>query len=114
MKYYTMLPRKEWPLILQHPKVKSISVGGCPCPDDCLKPMFIRGKKYLPMAIAHDDIGHISFINKRVMNIKYIQIHELAHILTKEGHTDKWRNTVLELGGTLKKMKYAKSYEKKR
>lgn len=30
-----------------------------------------------------------------------LMIHELAHILSKSGHTDKWRKKVKELGGRI-------------
>lgn len=31
----------------------------------------------------------------------HLMIHELAHIVSNQGHTDKWRKTVHKLGGHL-------------
>ncbi len=40
-------------------------------------------------------------------------IHELAHVLTWQGHTARWREKVLELGGSLAANGEQRSYEAK-
>jgi hypothetical protein len=32
---------------------------------------------------------------------RFLMLHELAHIITGQGHTDGWRACLLKLGGTL-------------
>lgn len=41
-----------------------------------------------------------------------LMLHELAHILTGEGHTDKWRAKLRELGGQITK-RYLKRTRRK-
>jgi len=51
---------------------------------------------------AHDPFcGWICVKNPEHVSFKPLMLHEVAHILVNDGHTDKWRKTLLMIGGTL-------------
>lgn len=85
-------------------------VGGCVARGD--------GSKFRAKAHTHTKgsphHGWICFRSTKWLQCKELLIHELAHALTNDGHTDKWRKKVLELGGTIKEVPgIMRSYEKK-
>lgn len=57
--------------------------------------------------------GWICIRAERRLLQEQLLIHELAHILTRQGHTDKWRAKVIELGGSLAANGEQRSYETK-
>lgn len=72
-----------------------------------------EGSRFRAKAHTHDD-KWICFLSSKWINCKELLIHELAHALTTLGHVDKWREKVLELGGTIKEVPgILKSYEKR-
>lgn len=83
------------PTILQRPEIKGVCVRGC-----------ISNHNNIKHEIAHahlegDCKGWLCFHYKEGLSNKFVCLHELAHILTKQGHTAKWRETLLDLGGSL-------------
>ena len=93
----------EYPAFDKYPEVKGIFVGGCVSRG--------VGSSFRASAHAHtsDKDTHKGWICIRSPRKLYkkngepsmLMIHELAHILTGEGHTDKWREKVRELGGRI-------------
>jgi hypothetical protein len=89
----------------QYPEVKGIYVGGCVQRGE--------GSSFRAQAHAHTDSNWIypGWICVRSAKRLYtsnggasqLMLHELAHILTGEGHTDKWRAKAKELGYRLPK-----------
>lgn len=88
------------------PQVKGVFVGGCVSRGD--------GSRFRALAHAHttksDDHYHwICVLSKRRPlntesgNLSQLMLHEVAHILTDNGHTDKWRKAARELGYKLPK-----------
>lgn len=72
------------------------------------------GSKFRAKAHAHTADRIICFRSDKWINRVELLAHELAHVLTGAGHTDKWRGKVLELGGTIKEVPgLLRSYEKK-
>lgn len=91
------LPRRQWPQLLRHPKVQGVFVGGC----------VDRGIGYRFRHMAHAHIvgpylGWICFRSGRHVDRRELLLHELAHVVTQEGHTRTWREYLLAIGGTLK------------
>jgi len=94
------IPFKKWPKILQRPEVKGVFVGGCCCPWE-EKP---DPKETLAHAHLQKDggifRGWICFSSEKIPN-KYVVIHELSHLISETGHSKRWRETVLKLGGKI-------------
>lgn len=97
-----VLHPSEWPLVFRQAKelaperLVGVFVGGCVKRGD--------GSSFRAKAHAHSEGEHTGWICYRSIkriNHRELAIHELAHVLTGEGHTDVWRAKVLELGGTL-------------
>lgn len=89
------LPRSAWPEDLRHPEVKGVCVGGC----------VVSGKR-LGSLHAHAHIrgehrGWICFRSAQTLAEVTTRKHELAHVVTREGHTRRWREFLLQIGGTL-------------
>lgn len=81
-------------------------IGGC----------YLRGigSKFHAKAHAHPYERIICFRSSKWLDRPELMIHELAHILTEAGHTDKWRAKVIALGGTVAEVPgLLRSYEKK-
>lgn len=83
-------------IINQYPEVKGIFTNGC----------IKRGEGSRFRAKAHTHFkgkykGWICFLSEKRLNEKMLLLHEIAHAITNEGHTDKWRKKLLEIGGTL-------------
>lgn len=100
--------RPEW---LKVPEVKGVFEGGC----------VSRGEGSRFRAKAHSHIkkkdpyyGWICYLSFKRLIHEELALHELAHILTSQGHTDKWRKKLLEIGGTLDPVPgLLRSYRKK-
>lgn len=94
-----ILNKEVWPIELQHHSVKGVFVGGC----------VERGvgSRFRAKAHAHfvgDYSGWICFLSEKRLICRELCLHELAHIITKHGHTDVWRKCLLTLGGTLEEV----------
>lgn len=91
-----ILPRSDWPADLQHPEVRGIAVGGC------IDNRRRRGLRHLAHAHTHGlQRGWICFRSDTVLADASTRLHELAHVVTREGHTKRWRAFLLQIGGTL-------------
>lgn len=91
-----ILTDDQRPAVLRRFEVKGVFVGGCVCRGE--------GSRFRAKAHAHttgDYKDWICVLSAKRLTADLLLIHELAHILTECGHTDKWRAKVLELGGTL-------------
>jgi|SRR5579885_1153292 len=114
-----MLPRQEWPKILQNTIVNKIYVGGCGYNDHtlCFKPFLFHNKIRRVGAHAHCTTRTLCFRSKKVMT-NYICIHELSHLIIGsivknnklKFHHREWKDCVIKLGGSLKRNKYQKDY----
>lgn len=100
-----VIPPEQWPECLRgHPELKGVFVGGCV--DRGV------GSSFRAKAHAHTRGGNVGWIcirGWRRLAQKSLLIHELAHIKTSSGHTDKWRKMLRALGG-----KVTAQYQKKR
>jgi hypothetical protein len=90
------LPKSEWPQELNRPEVKGVFCGGC----------VERGigSRFRAKAHAHtsgDYKGWICFLSEKRLTEHYLCLHEVAHLISGQGHTDAWRKVLLEIGGTL-------------
>jgi len=90
------LHRHEWPTYITSWALKGIFVGGCVARGD--------GSSFRAKAHAHTTgayTGWLCFRTRRRVASRALVLHELAHLVTGQGHTNAWRRTVLRLGGTL-------------
>src|SRR5687767_10976657 len=90
------LDLEEWPPDLHRPEVVGVFVGGCILRGD--------GSSFRAKAHAHckgERKGWLCFRKRQRLEERALVLHELAHLLTEEGHTDRWRAKLLEIGGTL-------------
>ncbi len=88
------LLKSKW--LLNHPEIKGVFVGGC----------VERGLGYGLRSKAHahivgDHRGWICFQSKKWLHVRELWLHELAHIVTRQGHTNQFRKFLLQIGGTL-------------
>lgn len=90
-----LLPRSAWPVDLQHPEVKGVAVGGCTISGKRL------GRNHAHAHIRGASRGWICFRSRVTFAEKTTRLHELAHVVTREGHTKRWREFLLQIGGTL-------------
>jgi len=96
------MPAIEYEPFKKYKEVKGVFVGGCVDRGD--------GSRFRRMAHAHThnpNIGWICVLSpKRLYNsnngASQLMLHELAHILTLQGHTDKWREQAHQLGYRLR------------
>lgn len=87
---------KDWPAELRHPEVKGVFVGGCV--DRGV------GSRFRAKAHAHTsgtNRGWICYRSVLWLHVRELHLHELAHVVTREGHTRRWRTYLLQIGGTL-------------
>ena len=105
-----MIPRAAWPAVL-HPfadRLAGLAVGGCIDPD----------VGDLPGAgtLAHchvnprqrvDFDGWICVKSARVLGFRLLLLHEVGHLLTRDGHGDRWRKKVRQIGGRLGPVTYS-------
>ena len=108
------LPYDDWPEDFQRDEVRGVFVGGC------VKKSDKTGKHRRLSAFAHAHCGlgdrykrWVCFRTADLLNNRQLVLPELAHVLTGEGHNDKWRACLLELGGSLFSDLSKRSYEKK-
>lgn len=91
-----ILQKEKLPHYFQYEEVKGVFVGGCVDRGE--------GSRFRAKAHAHTsgmNKGWLCFLSiKRIMEPMLVK-HEVAHLLTEDRHTDKWREKVLKLGGTL-------------
>ena len=102
------LPRSAWPTDLRHPEVKGVCVGGCAA----------TGKRLGRLhAHAHTHGAHRGFIcfrSAQTLAEVTTRKHELAHVVTREGHTKRWREFLLQIGGTLDAVAGCRDYHPKK
>jgi hypothetical protein len=89
------VPREKWPAyMLGHEQLAGIFVGGCV--DRGV------GSSFRAQAHAHIEGPHLGWIcirGWRRFHNKSLLLHELAHVVSGQGHTDKWREMLRALGG---------------
>jgi hypothetical protein len=88
------LPRRHW--LVDHPEVRGVFVGGCV--ERGVGSRF-RAKAHAHFAGPHR--GWICFLSAKWLHVRALWLHELAHVVTREGHTARWRLFLLQIGGTL-------------
>ncbi len=96
------------PKYLRHEKLKCVFLGGC----------IKRGEGSSFRAKAHAHIigehkGTICYRSAKRLHQKKLGLHELAHIISECGHTEKWRKVCKDLGVSIKSGKGLKGYEKR-
>jgi len=113
-----MIIEKESPLYPECLKQfdAKIFVGGCISRGE--------GSRFRAKAHAHLSYGNpnrepnpgwICFLSAKRLSSKELCLHEMAHILTNNFHTKKWREKLLEIGGTLDEVPgILRSYQPKR
>lgn len=96
--------------ILKFPEVKGIFAGGCVERGE--------GSRFRAKAHAHTigvKKGWICVLSAKRLTLRALMLHEAAHVITGLGHVDKWREKVLEIGGTIDEVPgLLKSYRKRR
>lgn len=81
-------------VLREHPELKGVFIGGCV--DRGV------GSSFRAQAHAHTsgkNKGWICIRGWRRLYQRQLLLHELAHILTGQGHTDVWRTRLRQLGG---------------
>jgi hypothetical protein len=102
-----ILPREAWPEDLRHPEVKGVAVGGC-------GPKGTRlGRLHAHAHTGGASRGWICFRSRVTFGEKTTRLHELAHVVTREGHTRRWREFLLQIGGTLEATAGCRDYHPK-
>jgi hypothetical protein len=94
--------------LLAHPAVRNISIGRCVNHDEWWQEPGGGPHCYREAAHAHvagcDHPGWICVRNpndvlrKASRQVSALLMHELAHLISQSGHTDKWRRAMTELG----------------
>jgi hypothetical protein len=87
----------EWPEDLQHPAVRGLYLGGCVGKGPGTR--HLRGSAHAHTSGPH--AGWICFRTPIALESRHVRLHELAHVLTRQGHTKRWRQQLLALGGSL-------------
>lgn len=99
-----ILTKAQWPKVLLPwaDLVKGVCLGGCVEDGDmgCMGLAHADVLAHTHLHAAYPRYGYLCFAQWRRPHTMVV-LHELAHLITGEGHTRKWRRTVLELGGTL-------------
>lgn len=98
-----VLPKGEWPEVLDHPRVRGVCLRGCV--QTGTRAMFYA-KKGAAKTMAHAHItgeyeGWICVRNQIVLRNRLLLLHELAHVITRQIHTTEWAYTLLQIGGTV-------------
>lgn len=101
-----IVPLAEWPAVLQGYPVAGLHTGGC-----------VDGRRSFRRK-AHAHIkgpwkGWICALAAWRLEDQALMLHELAHILTGHGHTNKWRSKLLSIGGTLQATDSLRDYHKR-
>lgn len=104
-----IVPTKDITILSNFPEVCGVFVGGCVERGE--------GSRFRAKAHSHttgDHAGWICFLSAKRLLCRELFLHEIAHVLTGEGHTDKWRERLLQIGGTLEEVPgILKSYKKR-
>jgi hypothetical protein len=82
--------------VLAHPATTGIFAGGCVARG--------IGSSFRRSAHAHTHDAHTGWIclrTARHATNRALLLHELAHVITRRGHDDRWRTELLALGGSL-------------
>lgn len=97
-----IINRDEFPeCIRQYKEVRGIAIGGC------IFDIERSQKPYEPVGeIAHCHTGwnvHKGFMCSKydILFDRLVLLHEAAHLITGQGHTKKWKEKCLQIGGTL-------------
>ncbi len=98
------IPRSQYPEDLRGRSAVQVFVGGC----------YQRGvgSKFRAKAHAHYKTGWICFRSDKWLGDRMLILHELAHLISGQGHNDRWRKVLLEIGGTLEPTVSIRSYAK--
>ena len=93
-----LLPLNKYPEFLKPFKdaIRGVQVGECV---ETGKPLDLDEFGHAHIGLAYQ--GHICVSSKYYLRSKAVILHEVAHVLTLEVHTDRWRRTLLEIGGSL-------------
>jgi hypothetical protein len=88
------LPSAAW--LTPHPELRGVFVGGC----------VERGvgSSFRATAHAHSHGFHRGFIcfrSDKWLHVRELWLHELAHVVTRQPHNNRWREFLLQIGGTL-------------
>jgi hypothetical protein len=91
---YGVLPRASW--LVAHTELRGVFLGGC----------VERGIGSSFRAKAHAHTrgtrrGWICFRSDKHLGCRELWLHEIAHVVTRDGHSDRWRKFLLQIGGTL-------------
>lgn len=89
-----ILPRARW--LVLHPELRGVFVGGCVERG--------AGSRFRAKAHAHTSGAHrgwICFLSTKWLDQRMLWLHELAHVVTRDGHTRRWREFLVRIGGTL-------------
>lgn len=93
------VPREHWPQILRDFPCRGVHVGEC-----------VTGKPLRHAAHAHthtDPIGHICFRSSNQFHDYSTVVHELAHVITRQGHTRRWFECLKRLPGSESAVEWA-------
>lgn len=94
VRHQGVVPPEGIPEVLRRPEVAGVFIGGCVARG--------LGSSFRAQAHAHTSGEHLGWICIRGWRRLYqrqLLLHELAHVITRQGHTDRWRNCLRELGG---------------
>jgi hypothetical protein len=86
--------RSSW--LVQNAAVKGVFVGGCVSHG--------IGSRFRAKAHAHltgPHAGWLCFLSTKWLHVRELWVHEIAHIVAGEGHTEFWRTILIQIGGTL-------------
>lgn len=84
---------EDLPTWLHHRKLKGVYIGGCVVKKSPPRPAHAH---FTPRG------GWICLQHERWLKDKMLCLHELAHVVTNEGHTPRWARYLVRIGGTLK------------
>lgn len=92
-------PRAEWPAVLrEHPLVAGVSVGKCEATG---RPVGGRLFAHAHFTTCRRAPGWICYRSAATLADAETALHELAHIISGEGHTKRFRRILRELGGDM-------------
>lgn len=95
------IPRHLWPASLRHRAVRGVYLGGCCARSHGPR---LRAKAHAHVGPkGHPFIGWLCFLSARWLRDRMLCLHERAHVVTREGHTERWRRYLLRIGGTVER-----------
>jgi hypothetical protein len=94
------IPVADWPADLRHPEVRGLFLGGCVARGFGVRHLG-GGSKGAHAHTSGPNRGWICFGSTRLLDSREARLHELAHVVTREGHTARWREYLLQIGGTI-------------